>query len=301
MLYGGLSARMARRFQHQFDEIVAHHNFDYGAEFEIAICEVLRTILPQRASVCRGYVVGADGQKGGDDIIVYDAAEFPTLRGLGSSLALREEVPAEAVLAYIEAKHTLRVGASDAKSKGQSLQKALQQCDNVKRVPRAAVATGAEIGGIDLSTHFQWTPRDDLPQRMNPYYTAIWGRKLDHEDKPDPAHKVLQKAILEEYDNVKALPDLVAAGNSVAIWGLLDRDESGQPRPPLRLLPFHCSAAELITVQVNDTALGTAMFHLLYAIEKIKLGKMPWDRLLSENLAGLPKSYTMPPIRKPEL
>ncbi|WP_437475868.1 hypothetical protein WME75_24735 [Sorangium sp. So ce1014] len=35
-----------------------------------------------------------------------------TLRGLGSDLAIRERVPAEAVLAYIEVKQTLYVRAS---------------------------------------------------------------------------------------------------------------------------------------------------------------------------------------------
>jgi len=85
----------------------AVHNFDYGDEFEIALCEVLRTILPGRAAVCRGYVIAQDGRMAGDDIIVFDATRFPVLRALGDDLSRKEKVPAEAVLAYIEAKHTL--------------------------------------------------------------------------------------------------------------------------------------------------------------------------------------------------
>jgi hypothetical protein len=78
--------------------IETEHNFEYGAEFEIALCEVLRQVLPSRVGVCRGYVVSEDGTKAGDDIILFDAARFPTLRLLGESLALKEQVPVEASL-----------------------------------------------------------------------------------------------------------------------------------------------------------------------------------------------------------
>lgn len=65
----GWSRKLAKRFQQQFDEIVANHNRVYGPEVEIAVCEVLRRSVPRRASVYRGCVVDCTGCKPGDDVI----------------------------------------------------------------------------------------------------------------------------------------------------------------------------------------------------------------------------------------
>src|SRR5580704_5209058 len=134
MLYDNWLSDVARRFQQRFDEIKATYNFDNGPEFEIALCEVLREILPRRFGVCRGFVVGRNGERAGDDIIVFDAQHFPTIRALATDLSRKESIPAEAVLAYIEAKHTLRVEGDEAA--GQSLAKALCQVDAVKGISR---------------------------------------------------------------------------------------------------------------------------------------------------------------------
>jgi hypothetical protein len=115
-VYGNWLSEIANRFQARFDTITAVHNFEHGDEFEVALCQVLRDILPRRASVCRGYVVAQDGTLAGDDIIVFDAARFPVLRALGDDLSRKEKVPAEAVLAYIEAKHTLHVDGGGPQS-----------------------------------------------------------------------------------------------------------------------------------------------------------------------------------------
>jgi hypothetical protein len=68
----------------------------------------------------------------GDDIIVFDTTRSPVLRALGNYLSRKEKVPAEAVLAYIEAKHTLSIHGEG----GQSLQKATEQTAAVKALPR---------------------------------------------------------------------------------------------------------------------------------------------------------------------
>lgn len=111
-LYNNWLGKLAERFQAKFDDIQTIYNFEYGDEFEVALCEVLKSIIPRRASVCRGFVVAKDGTLAGDDIIIFDSTRFPALRAIGEDLSRKEQVPAEAVLAYIEAKHTLYVHGS---------------------------------------------------------------------------------------------------------------------------------------------------------------------------------------------
>jgi hypothetical protein len=49
-------------------------------------------------------------EKAGDDIITYECHLFPTARFLlDCDFSLKEQVPVEAVAAYIEAKHALEI------------------------------------------------------------------------------------------------------------------------------------------------------------------------------------------------
>src|SRR5581483_5839792 len=100
-LYKGYVANVARRFDEALSQIAANHNLELGGEFEIALCRTLRNALPHRYGVCRGFVVNAEGDAAGDDIIIYDRARFPTLRALGDEDFSRlENIPIEAVYAY---------------------------------------------------------------------------------------------------------------------------------------------------------------------------------------------------------
>src|SRR5580692_9222880 len=101
--YDGFVKNLAARFDEALNEIAAVYNFDFGNEFEVAICKVLRRAIPHRYGICRGFVVNAEGQAAGDDIIIYDRIRFPTLRALGQEdYSLKEKIPIEAVYAYIE-------------------------------------------------------------------------------------------------------------------------------------------------------------------------------------------------------
>ena len=117
--------------------------------------------------ICRGFVVNAAGEKAGDDIIVYDRMRFPTLRALeGEDYSRKEQVPIEAVYAYIEAKHTLQLqGDGDS-----SAEHAITQVCRVKTLcsQRESVDTG-EAGKTELS--------DCWPAIRNPIYGAIISRQ----------------------------------------------------------------------------------------------------------------------------
>ncbi|MDO4807007.1 MAG: hypothetical protein Q4A07_07155, partial [Coriobacteriales bacterium] len=107
--YGNVVESISDEFDRQLDSISVEYGFDYGVEFEIAVCEALRRILPRKYGVCRGFVVDKRGNVAGDDIIVYDADSFPNLRFEGNreDLARKARIPVDAVYAYIEAKHSL--------------------------------------------------------------------------------------------------------------------------------------------------------------------------------------------------
>jgi hypothetical protein len=125
-LYAGYIERLAKRFDEALSEIEAVHNFEYGAEFEVAICKVLRRVLPHKYAVCRGYVVDESGHTSGDDIVIFDRIRFPTLRSRDEEdFSLKEHVPIDAAYAYIEAKHTLDIDGNGESS----LARATEQSD----------------------------------------------------------------------------------------------------------------------------------------------------------------------------
>ncbi len=50
-------------------------NIDRGEEFELALCQVLRTAIPQKYGICRGFVVNRAGDVAGDDTVIFGLQE----------------------------------------------------------------------------------------------------------------------------------------------------------------------------------------------------------------------------------
>lgn len=273
--YAGFLKDLVERFDDRLKRITVEHNFEYGDEFEIAVCEVLRQILPSRIGVCRGYVVGRDGTTAGDDIILFDVARFPTLRLLQGDLALKERVPVDAVLAYIEAKHTLYVEGEG----GQSLSKAIRQVRAVKRLSRPPVDL-LNIGGqIVIRGGFSVDHPRGYPQRRNPLYAAIWAPHLNTKSDKEPHLAVLERADdLRGHLKVLAGPDVIAAGQVLVNPALPLPDGTRGPRP------FITEECELMGSTHTLRTLGLAVFQLLWAIEWIRLGEMPWELMVGTEL-----------------
>jgi hypothetical protein len=271
MLYDGWVLTIAKRFQEEFGRMRATYNFDHGPEYELAVCHVLREILPKRFGVCRGFVVGRDGTRSGDDIIIYDAHRCPTLRGLGDDLASKEDVPADAVYAYIEAKHTLYVTADE--KNGQSLAKATRQVQRVKSIAREHVENAQIMPGlrVDFPTYVAAPP--GFPRHRNPYYGAIWARNVDKDDLAALADRLVE--LSEERD---MLPDIILAGPLLAQPMHRDPKRSGYA-----LKPFLCASTELMFAR-HENALGLAGAHLLWALNQIRLADVDWGAMLHESL-----------------
>lgn len=126
-MYYGFANTLNRTFTSRLADLEGIYNFELGNELETAIVELLHDFLPDRFGVCRGHIVAKSGASAGDDIIVFDRLLYPTLR---SKQMPKQFVPTEAVLAYIEVKHSLELGTPD----GQSLHRAIQQVTAVRRV-----------------------------------------------------------------------------------------------------------------------------------------------------------------------
>jgi hypothetical protein len=130
-MYHDYVKTLSKRFEANLTSIEVGQNFEYGPEFEIAICNTLRSALPDKYGIARGYVVNAEGTRAGDDIVIFERSRFPTLALRGrDDYARKEFIPIEAVYAYIEAKHTLNLDGED----DQSLQRALDQVGEVKQL-----------------------------------------------------------------------------------------------------------------------------------------------------------------------
>jgi hypothetical protein len=117
------------------DSVVGHSppatTIDYGVEFEVALCTAISRLLPDRFSICRGFVINKAGEKAGDDVIIYERHLFPAMRFLTrDDFALKEQVPIEAVAAYIEAKHTLDLEGNSPST----LIHAISQAEEVKKL-----------------------------------------------------------------------------------------------------------------------------------------------------------------------
>lgn len=277
LMYNNYVRDVSDRFEQALVRIKAEHNFEYGAEFEIAICKTLRAVLPQKYGICRGYVVSALGEKAGDDIIIYDRMRFPTLRALETDdFASKEQVPIEAVYAYIEAKHSICIEGSG----GTSFQKALTQvgqvkilCDRRQTVPLLECDLNEKKDGPPLG----W------PEIRNPAYGIIISRHVRLKESgpilDDP------KDILRHMLSAKAMtllpPDFCVFGKSNMFIPVVPggSKDGGTVMPS----PFFQSGMSSMNASIVDgVGFGAGLSLLLWALHWIHLGEMPWPAILED-------------------
>ncbi len=174
-MYKDYLENMQKRFLAEFEGIEVGHNFDYGTEFEISLCHVLKTVLPSRFGISRGYAVNAEGKFFGDDILIHDPMTHPRLSVRNvQTFARKEKIPIEGVYSYIEAKHTVRLdGDGD-----QSLKKARKQVSDVKELvaSREKRELNEAVDGVTFSGNFV-VPNDNW-DIWNPPHGTVFARKV---------------------------------------------------------------------------------------------------------------------------
>ena len=287
LMYGGFVETLALRFEQELQRISAEFNFDLGDEFEIACCSVLRSALPERFGVCRGFVVNRMGEAFGDDIIIFDRMMFPLLRANGQpDFGRKERVPIEAVYAYIECKHTIYLGESDCAS---SLKRASNQVAKVKECcsKRNKMAYAQTDPYVHRTSEAGVGPRW-MPRVRNPPFGMVFSRRVALEGERHPCNDsaAIHNALLtgNELENSQFLVDVIIAGPHNTMNASYIGDD-GRHQHCLFMIPEErCSFS---VFHVPYLAFGIGIAHLLAALDWIRLGCMPLEFVLSEALIVL--------------
>lgn len=277
-LYDDFIIRLSEKFTRRLEDIEKDFNFELGDEFEFAICDILQNLLPDNFGVTRGFVVNKDGSKKGDDIIIYDRNRFPTLRFHEKGQFYRlENIPIEAVYAYIEAKHTIEYKYQD---KDCSFSKAFKQASEAKEL----ISQRESSDILSFNPYFKSIPfvnnklkPSSLPNINNPAFSCVIARNFKYVGEKN------QKIDINSLDflinNIKipkqrVIPDLIVLNKDIVFYPRLYENGSFKEG-----VLFNHNAENLsyqILIRPN-IAYGIFLSHLLYAIDWIKLGKMPWD------------------------
>ncbi|WP_225607752.1 MULTISPECIES: DUF6602 domain-containing protein [unclassified Pseudomonas] len=255
-------------------DIEAIYNFDLGDEFELAICALLEDVLPAKYGVCRGFVVTEDGRTAGDDVIIYDKMSGPTLRSSSSrQFPVKEQIPIDAVYAYIECKHSI---SSDA-----VLAKAIDQAEAVKKLVltrRTLDNPGYEVDGPVYNGRPRDWPRT-FPPRKNQPFCAVFARKYS----PD----VVVPGRHGEYT-----PDLLILGSNYIATQTVNLGPDGVKSSLFFDTKY---AAGLCPEQVPERAYGLGLVTLLGALSWIELLPIDWTRTLNSTFSeSLRKGTTDP-------
>jgi hypothetical protein len=276
MIYDKFLNTISEKYDKLFSEIHAEYNFDSGPEFEIALCKALRILLPSKYGICRGFIVTIDGKKAGDDIIIFDQERFPTLRLLDdTTYAQKQQIPIEAVYAYIEAKNTLCLEGYN----GNSIEKAMKQVSDVKKLSRKQVP----LNKITYNTTFNCKVErlEHWPQIRNPMYTAILSRgvRLHKQSKVLSSKEffpLLQSKLCSFIGSNNKFPDLIIAGSDViCLPSIRSQIES----------PFFIDGVSNLTPFLSEgLGYGIGMANMFYAFDSIILGEIHWPKVIALGL-----------------
>lgn len=277
-MYNRYLSTLTSRFHQSFASIQAYYNFDYGDEFEIALCEVFSELLPERYGVCRGFAVTHDDESAGDDILIFDQTAFPRLGARRKNdFARKESIPIESVYAYIEAKYTLNVGGDD----GQSLQKSMTQASRVKELcfRRTKVDLAQITPYLRMKGGFASPKPGGYPDYQNPPYSAIFSMRV--RDKKGGEILDSHKNIVDLFENHPAnktpnefYPDVIVAGaKSILIPAGNNQTVSN---------PFNLpqSDTKLAFFETTDDAFALGFLHLLWALDFIQLSPLPFHEII---------------------
>jgi Domain of unknown function (DUF6602) len=256
-LYRDFVLTISRQFESEFSSIFAHYAFELGPEFEIALCNALGRVLPEKYGICRGYIVDAAGACAGDDIIIFDKIRFPTLlRSSEDRLTRKEYVPSEAVYAYIEAKHYLEIEEDTP----QGINKALDQIKAVRQLCRERGIPAKEQVHYDRDQLFCMVISRGIRKR-----TAVI-------DSPEEALASFPIPDRLAYP----APDCIVCGNNIIA---IPTNENNGVRFVGDVFLRH-TGSKLEAHAVEGVAFGAGVMSLLHALNQINLGEFPTWQIL---------------------
>lgn len=268
-LYGKYLDELSQAYEESLRKIRTNHNFEHGDEFEIAICETLRLILPVKYGICRGYVVDAGGNFAGDDIIIYDPIRFPKIRLEEKERYDRlQQIPIEAVYVYIEAKNTLFIDGGG----GQSLTKAVKQVSDVKKL---IAKREPVMVGVPSPDHF--------PKMRNPMMGVLIANTVRYK-KGGPI--LSDQDVMESFNDNEQIPngnlgpEIILAGSNVIGLPFF---KSSSDNFKIHL-PYYSPESVFVTNIAPGVAFGTMVAAILLGMEWVVLGPMPWRSIIADGL-----------------
>lgn len=283
-MYGGYVSTLSKRFLASLLTIEAVYNFEFGQEFEIAICNALADTLPDNYGIARGFAVAADDKKAGDDILIFERSRFPTLAARNRHEYLRkEQVAIEGIYCYIEAKHTINLEGDDP----QSMSRALSQVAAVKTLcaQRKPLKLTDIAPNVSLSSKFEVKSPNGYPNYRNPMFGAIFARQVRDKkggqliERPDEIEQALKDLHLPDFGVQSA--DLVVLGEST-IW--VPVVVNGVKKPTLSSPFYDPEFSQMWCRKVDRTAFAAGFCSIMCALGWIELGTMPWQEILRDAL-----------------
>jgi hypothetical protein len=282
LLYNGYINNIAEHFEAALLSVKAIYNFDLGNDFEAAFAQAIGKLLPQQFGAALGHVINEAGDQAGDDVIIFDRLRYPTLRVLPEVGARKEWIPVEATFGYIEAKYTLEIEGNGK----QSIAHAAEQVSKVKALchQRAPVAMSHILPGVHLAPPIIMNAPSGYPGRMNPAFGGIVARHVRarpgaaHIEDPQEIHDLLLAAGVPAPEHA---PDFIVAGQSVIVFPVVRAEGgSGQLRSPF-FIPGN--GAHVVKI-AQKQAFGIAVILTLQALDWMRLGQMPWTRIIKNAL-----------------
>ena len=262
--YDDYSVRLSKQVSARFNEIEAIHNFEYGNETEIALCQLLTSILPDKFGVCRGFVISKEGERAGDDIVIYDKLTFPLIRQHSNNdFSLKQQVPIEAVYVYIECKNSLNDCAT--------LDKAISQVEKVKTLllKRELKKNPAyEVDGPIYNGKVRDWPRQE-PEMLNQPFGIIFARSWD-------------KAAKVEIEIAPNAPDLLILGSDHIATQKVNLGPDGIKGALFFDSKYWCS---LEVEKTNNKSYGIGIMMLFQALNKIELQPINWYETLNSEFS----------------
>ncbi|KSW24183.1 MULTISPECIES: DUF6602 domain-containing protein [unclassified Pseudomonas] len=258
--YGEYIERLARKVEARLQDIEAIYNFDLGDEFEVAICALLEDILPSKFGVCRGFVVAENGETAGDDLIIYDKMSSPTLRSsMRRQFPVKEQIPVDAVYAYIECKHSITDTAV--------LEKAIGQAEAVKKLMltrRPLSNPDYEADGPTYNGKVRGWPRTYPPLKNQPF-CAIFARKYS-------------LGVSVHNAQGEHTPDLLILGNDHIATHTVNMGADGIKSALFYDTKF---GSPLCVESAPGNAYGLGLVILLQALSWVRLLPIDWIRALN--------------------
>jgi|GEM_PF-780641 len=288
--YKNYIKKISDRFVAELAQIQSEYNFDLGDEFEIAVCKILRHILPEKYGVCRGFVVDHNSNTAGDDIIIYEQVRFPTF-GLRekNEFARKEYIPIDAVYCYIEAKHTINIVGDDA----QSFAKAREQVAQVKALCYQRPDVTSHQITPTFKLHNEVTGQvvfEELSPIRNPILSIIFARQVRDKKGGNILTDSLQiEKLLKGEHSSNIYPrywnDLTLLGQDVAIVPQEKSENDIVIGSPF-FLGTEQSGFKIL--QLDGIAVGYILVSMLFALDWIQLGSIPYLMILNDAVRNSP-------------